>query len=134
MIWQDVVFLAGNVFSLLVLVPTLRDEMANVPLGTALPSALIGGIYGTAFLTMGMTLSAFGAMLTGLMWSLIAYLRSPNPLADDEEGETGAGYDPPAETNADAGSQNEGETAADAPERTVPSPHSSKPPAVSLDD
>ncbi|MFC4549181.1 MULTISPECIES: hypothetical protein [Halorussus] len=132
MIWQDVVFLAGNVFSLLVLVPTLRDEMANVPLGTALPSALIGGIYGTAFLTMGMTLSAFGALLTGLMWSLIAYLRSPNPLADDE------GTDTDDElrnaTDVEPESQDEGGPAADTPERTVPSPRSSKTPAVSLDD
>ncbi|WP_135827046.1 hypothetical protein [Halorussus ruber] len=83
--WQDVVFLLGNVFSLVVLVPTLRDEMANVPLGTALPSALIGVVYGTAFATLGMTLSAVRAVLTGLMWSLIASLRSPNPLRSDDE-------------------------------------------------
>ncbi|WP_458186162.1 hypothetical protein [Haladaptatus sp. NG-WS-4] len=53
-------------FSLVVLVPTLRDEMATIPLGTDLPSAVIGLIYGTAFATLGMTLSAFGAVLTGL--------------------------------------------------------------------
>jgi hypothetical protein len=34
MSWQDLIFLAGNVFSLFVLVPTLRDEMATIPLGT----------------------------------------------------------------------------------------------------
>lgn len=77
--WQDVIFLAGNAFSLAVLVPTLRDEMANVPLGTALPSALIGLVYGATFFTLGMALSAVGAVLTGLMWSVIAYLRSPHP-------------------------------------------------------
>ena len=79
MMWQDVIFLAGNAFSLAVLVPTLRDEMANVPLGTALPSALIGLVYGVTFYTLGMALSAVGAVLTGLMWSVIAYLRSPHP-------------------------------------------------------
>lgn len=77
--WQDVIFLAGNAFSLAVLVPTLRDEMANVPLGTALPSALIGLVYGATFFTLGMALSAVGAVLTGLMWSVIASLRSPHP-------------------------------------------------------
>lgn len=77
--WQDVIFLAGNAFSLAVLVPILRDEMANVPLGTALPSALIGLVYGVTFFTLGMELSAAGAVLTGLMWSVIAYLRSPHP-------------------------------------------------------
>lgn len=80
MMWQDVVFLAGSVFSLLVLVPTLRDSMANVPLGTSLPSAAIGIVYGLAFLSLDMLLSAGGALLTGVMWSLVAALRSPSPF------------------------------------------------------
>ena len=83
MIWQDLVFLAGSVFSLGVLVPTLRDSMANVPLGTTLPSATIGLIYGATFFSLGMTLSAAGSLLTGVMWSLIAYLRSPHRFNDD---------------------------------------------------
>ena len=80
--WQDLVFLAGSVCSLAVLVPTLRNPVANVPLGTSLPSALLGGVYGAAFLSMGMTLSATGSILTGLIWSLIATLRSPESLRD----------------------------------------------------
>ncbi|QCJ48479.1 hypothetical protein FCF25_03365 [Haloprofundus sp. MHR1] len=80
--WQDLIFLAGSVFSLIVLVPTLRDSMANVPLGTTLPSATIGIVYGTTFFTLGMTLSAVGSLLTGVMWSLIALLRSPHPYSD----------------------------------------------------
>ncbi|WP_458206253.1 hypothetical protein [Haladaptatus sp. NG-SE-30] len=87
MMWQDIVFLAGSVFSLLVLVPTLRDSMANIPLGTSLPSATIGIIYGTAFFTLGMSLSAAGSLLTGIMWSLIAVLRSPHPLNMTSESE-----------------------------------------------
>lgn len=83
--WQDIVFLCGSVFSLLVLVPTLRDSMANIPLGTSLPSATIGIVYGTAFFTLGMSLSAVGSFLTGIMWSLIAVLRSPNPFDDSAE-------------------------------------------------
>lgn len=78
--WQDLIFLCGSVFSLLVLVPTLRDSMANVPLGTSLPSATIGVVYGTTFFTMGMTMSAVGSLLTGVMWSVIAFLRSPHPF------------------------------------------------------
>lgn len=100
-VWQDLIFLIGNVFSLLVLVPTLRDSMANVPLGTALPSATIGVVYGTTFFTMGMTMSALGSLLTGLMWSAIALLRSPHPLDHlvdtDGDGDAGAlsGIEPP---------------------------------------
>ena len=82
MMWQDLVFLAGNVFSIVALTPTLKDHTANVPLGTSLPSLTIGFVYGTAFLTMGMTYSAAGALLTGLIWGLIALLRSPTDVSD----------------------------------------------------
>lgn len=83
MMWQDLIFLAGSVFSLVVLVPTLRDRMAHVPLGTSIPSATLGIVYGTTFFTLGMTMSAVGSLLTGLMWCLIAALRSPHPFADE---------------------------------------------------
>lgn len=87
MMWQDLVFMAGSGLSLFFLLPTLRDSMANVPLGTTVPSAAIGFIYGGTFLTLGMTYSGLGAISTGLMWSAIAALRSPNPLSgfDAEE-------------------------------------------------
>lgn len=78
--WQDLVFLAGSVFSLLVLVPTLQDTMANLPLGTTIPSAALGLIYGATFFSLGMMLSAAGALSTGIMWTLIAFFRSPHPL------------------------------------------------------
>ena len=80
--WQDLVFLAGSVLSLLVLVPTLRDSMASVPLGTAAPSAALGLLYGATFFSLGMTLSGAGSLLTSAMWSCIALLRSPNPVDD----------------------------------------------------
>lgn len=80
MIWQDFVFMVGSAFSVFVLLPTLRDSMANVPLGTSLPSAVIGVVYGTTFATLGMPLSAIGAFTAGTMWSLIALLRSPHPF------------------------------------------------------
>lgn len=80
--WQDLVFLAGNVFSIAALAPTLKDETSNVPLGTSLPSLTLGFVYGTAFLTMGMTYSALGALLTGLIWGLIALFRSPTDVSD----------------------------------------------------
>lgn len=88
MMWQDLIFLCGSVFSLLVLVPTLRDSMANVPLGTSVPSATIGLVYGTTFFSLGMTLSAVGSVLTGLMWSFIAALRSPHPYRGRRAAET----------------------------------------------
>ena len=80
MMWQDLVFMTGSALSLFFLLPTLRDSMAHVPLGTSLPSATIGFVYGGTFMSLGMTLSGVGAMCAGLMWSAIALLRSPNPL------------------------------------------------------
>lgn len=91
MMWQDLVFMAGSSLSLFFLLPTLRDSMAHVPLGTSLPSATIGFVYGGTFLSLGMTFSGIGAMCTGVMWSAIATLRSPNPLPffdNDEESPT----------------------------------------------
>lgn len=78
MMWQDLVFLVGSSFSIVVLAPTLTNRSANVPLGTSLPSAIIGLVYGMTFLSMGMTFSAVGSILAGTMWSLIAALRSPH--------------------------------------------------------
>lgn len=80
MMWQDLVFLAGSVFSLVVLAPTVAETEARVPLATSAPSALIGVVYGLSFFTLGMTFSAVGSFATGIMWSLICYLRSPSPL------------------------------------------------------
>ncbi|WP_198661965.1 hypothetical protein [Halorussus litoreus] len=81
MIWQDVVFLVGSVFSIVFLAPTLKDQTARVPLGTSLPSAGLGFVYGASFYTMGMTFSATGSVVTGALWAAIAALRSPELAA-----------------------------------------------------
>jgi hypothetical protein len=62
--------------------------MANAPLGTSLPSAALGIVYGLAFLSLDLVLSAIGALLTGSMWSLIAALRSPSPPVRENVGGT----------------------------------------------
>lgn len=77
MLWQDFIFLAGSILSIVFLAPTLRDTEALVPLTTSLPSMGIGLVYGTTFSTLGMTFSAAGAFAAGVMWSLIALIRSP---------------------------------------------------------
>ena len=97
MIWQDLIFTVGSVFSIIVLTPTLRDKMATIPLGTSVPSALIGLVYGSTFFTMGMTFSAAGSLATGVLWTLIAALRSPgSPFAarDRSAGVAQSGHAP----------------------------------------
>lgn len=77
MMWQDFVFMLGSSLSIVFLAPTLRDVSARVPLGTSVPSMLVGGTYAFTFMTLGMKFSALGAMATTIMWSLIATYRSP---------------------------------------------------------
>lgn len=79
MMWQDFVFMIGSGLSIGFLAPTLRDASARVPLGTSVPSMAIGIVYGITFATLGMTFSALGAFAAGMMWSLIAIVRSPTP-------------------------------------------------------
>ena len=78
MMWQDLIFLVGNLVSIVSLTPTLRDATSRIPLATAVPSAIIGLLYGVTFLTMGMTFSALGAVVTGVIWTLICAFRSPH--------------------------------------------------------
>ena len=82
MMWQDLVILAGSIFSIVVLTPTLTDSTASVPLETSLPSLAVGFVYGVTYLTMGMTFSAVGSILTGVIWGLIALLRSPTSVEE----------------------------------------------------
>ncbi len=77
LMWQDLIFMIGSALSVLFLAPTIRDVSARVPLGTSIPSMTVGGVYAFTFSTMGMTLSAVGAMATAVMWTVIATLRSP---------------------------------------------------------
>lgn len=78
MLWQDFVFLAGSLLSIVFLAPTLRDTEARVPLATSMPLMIIGLVYGTTFTTLGMAFSAAGSFAVGTMWSLIALFRSPS--------------------------------------------------------
>ena len=79
MMWQDFVFLAGSVLSIVFLAPTIRDSSARIPLGSSFPSMAIGGIYSFTYATMGMTFSSLGSAGVAIMWSLIVCYRAPSP-------------------------------------------------------
>lgn len=79
MMWQDLVFLAGSVLSIVFLAPTVRDVTANIPLASSVPSMAIGTVYAGAYATLGMTFSAVGSLGVAMMWSLIVCYRSPGP-------------------------------------------------------
>ncbi|RKD93849.1 hypothetical protein [Halopiger aswanensis] len=75
--WQDLVFLAGSLLTVAVLVPALRDCTTRIPLLTSLPKAALGAVYAVTFATLGMDLAAVGLVATGVAWSLLAAYRSP---------------------------------------------------------
>ncbi|OVE83996.1 hypothetical protein [Natronolimnobius baerhuensis] len=77
MMWQDLVFLAGSVLSIVFLAPTIRDASARIPLGSSVPSMTIGTVYAVTYGTLGMTFSAVGSLGVAIMWSLIVSYRAP---------------------------------------------------------
>ncbi|WP_226039508.1 hypothetical protein [Natrinema sp. DC36] len=79
MMWQDLIFLAGSVLSIVFLAPTVRDVTANIPLASSVPSMTIGAVYAVTYATMGMRFSAVGSLGVAVMWSLIVSYRSPGP-------------------------------------------------------
>ena len=81
MAWQDLIFLAGSLLTVIVLVPAARDVDARIPLVTSLPKMTLGVVYAVTFASMGMYLAAIGLIGTGVMWWLIAAYRSPNGLS-----------------------------------------------------
>ena len=81
MAWQDLVFLAGSLLTVAVLVPAVRNVDARIPLATSLPKMALGAVYAVTFATLGMHLAAGGLLATGVMWSLIAAFRSPQGQA-----------------------------------------------------
>lgn len=84
MMWQDLVFLAGSVLSIVFLAPTIRDATAQIPLGSSVPSMTIGAVYTFTYATMGMTFSALGSLGVATMWSLIVCYRSPRSQTGPE--------------------------------------------------
>ncbi|QCS44140.1 hypothetical protein [Natrinema versiforme] len=81
MLWQDVVFMAGSLLSVVFLVPALRDAAARIPVATSRPKMALGAVYAATFATMGMPLAAVGLLATGVMWGLLAAYRSPRATA-----------------------------------------------------
>ncbi|ELY84602.1 hypothetical protein [Natrinema altunense] len=81
MVWQDLVFMAGSLLSVVFLAPALRDVNARIPLMTSVPKMALGAVYAVTFATMGMSLAAVGLLATGIMWSLLAAYRSPSATA-----------------------------------------------------
>ncbi|QLK24689.1 hypothetical protein HYG81_11215 [Natrinema zhouii] len=81
MVWQDLVFMAGSLLSVVFLAPALRDANVRIPLATSLPKAALGAVYAVTFATMGLSLAAIGLLATGIMWYLLATYRSPRTVA-----------------------------------------------------
>lgn len=78
--WQDTVILAGSIVAIASLVPTILDENASVPLTTSIPTLFVLSGQSVAFYTLGLNGSALGAGAGLVVWSLIAYYKSPDEV------------------------------------------------------
>lgn len=88
--WQDIVILAGSIVAIASLVPTLLDEEASVPLTTSVPTLAVLSTQSVAFYTLDLLGSALGALAGFVIWSLIAYYKSPEGTPRDAAPESSA--------------------------------------------
>ncbi|ELY61564.1 hypothetical protein [Natronolimnohabitans innermongolicus] len=108
MTWQDLVFLACSLLTIIALFPALRNLNAQIPLRTSLPQFGLAVVYTATFYSLGMTFSAAGLFGTAVMWSLIAHYRSPNgvlPIAASSMGAASGSTDRTAVTETTAQQQ-----------------------------
>lgn len=94
--WQDIVILTGSIVAIASLVPTLLDESASVPLTTSVPTLVVLSGQSVAFYSLGLLGSAVGAGAGLVVWSLIAYFKSPR-----SQGSTAADRRPSNPASAD---------------------------------
>lgn len=84
-LWQDHVFLIGSFVTAIVLIPTLRDPKSTLPILTSGPTSVILLVYSFTYFTLELYLSAFGAFVTGLMWTaILVYRRSEDATIQSE--------------------------------------------------
>ncbi len=75
--WQDIVILIGSIVAIISLVPTLLDDDASVPLTTSVPTVFVLSGQSVAFHSLGLTGSTAGAVAGLVLWTLIAWRKSP---------------------------------------------------------
>jgi len=81
MVLQDYVFMAGGFLFAAMLLPTLRDPRAKVPLATSAATGFVLVVYAVTFVTLDLYLAAFSSALTAVAWFAVAVLRRPGAPA-----------------------------------------------------
>lgn len=74
--WQDYVLMGGNLLFAILLLPTLLNPNAMVPLTTSLLTGSVLLVFSYTFYTMNLKLSTLTSLMSGVMWLLIAIFRS----------------------------------------------------------
>lgn len=68
MIWQDVVFTAGNVAMMIALLPSVLTKKKNVPLVTSFPTAIALSVFAATFASLGLIAAAISNGFSALFW------------------------------------------------------------------
>lgn len=74
-IYADILFMVGGFAFAAMLLPTLLDREAQVPLSTSFPTGALLTLYAATFADMGMWLSTLGNGVTASAWYFIAAFR-----------------------------------------------------------
>lgn len=77
MVWQDYVFAVGGIFLAAVLIPTVRNKTAQIPLTTSASTAAALWVYSYTFYTLELFLSAAATLVSAALWTFIAVKRRP---------------------------------------------------------
>jgi hypothetical protein len=73
--WQEAVLSGGQVAFAILLLPTLFDPSARVPLASSIPTALILAAFVPAFASTGMKRAAWTSAASCLTWLAVAIWR-----------------------------------------------------------
>lgn len=74
--WQDNIFLLGNLLFATTLIPLLTNPKTYVPRKTSATTAAILYTYAATFATLSLPLSTAASTLTALLWTIVAIKRS----------------------------------------------------------
>lgn len=77
MMWQDIVFGIGAILFSIVLLPTIRNPKAVVPLLTSSLTSIILYIFVFTYLTLDMNIAALTNFISASLWAFIALFRKP---------------------------------------------------------
>jgi hypothetical protein len=87
LILQDAALGGGALVLIALLLPTLLDSRAAVPLATSATTGAVLALYAAVYVSLGLALAAAGSAATAALWFLVAAFRRTGPRRNGAVGE-----------------------------------------------